>query len=80
MSQNYVVSCIHHIYRFIQISGMTLGGMIEADRRIRSYELRVRREKRRKADEEVWRHWGGLVEEEERRKNDAKGKEDKKTQ
>ncbi|MCJ1378790.1 hypothetical protein MMC17_001889 [Xylographa soralifera] len=31
---------------FIQMSGMTLGGMVEADRRLRDYESLVRRRKR----------------------------------
>ena len=41
---------------------MTLGGMIEADRRIREYEFMMRRAKKLKADEEVWKKWEGLVE------------------
>lgn len=47
------------------MSGMTLGGMIEADRRIREYEFMIRRSKRRQADEAVWEKWEGLIEEEE---------------
>ncbi|MCJ1318370.1 hypothetical protein MMC15_003698 [Xylographa vitiligo] len=31
---------------FLQMSGMTLGGMVEADRRLRGYEAVVRRRKR----------------------------------
>ena len=46
------------------MSGMTLGGMIEADRRIREYEFMMRRVKKQKADEDVWKKWEGLVEEE----------------
>ena len=42
---------------FIQLSGMTLGAMIEADRRIREYEFMMRRMKKIKADEEVWKRW-----------------------
>lgn len=47
---------------FIQMSGMTLGGMIEADRRLREYEGWVRKRKRVERDQEVWRRWEGLVE------------------
>ena len=39
------------------MSGMVLGSMIEADRRLRDYELLVRREKRRIKNEGVWRGW-----------------------
>lgn len=49
---------------YIQTSGMTLGGMIGADRRLREYELRSRREKKRTQDEAVWKRWEGLIEEE----------------
>ncbi|MCJ1406408.1 hypothetical protein MMC19_000473 [Ptychographa xylographoides] len=42
---------------FIQMSGMTLGGMIEADRRIRDYEARVRIEKRRAKDAAAWQRF-----------------------
>ena len=44
------------------MSGMTLGGMIEADRRLREYEGVVRRRKRVERDQLVWRKWEGLVE------------------
>lgn len=43
------------------MSGMTLGGMVEADRRVREYEGVVRRRKRVERDQEVWRRWEGLV-------------------
>ena len=43
---------------------MTLGAMIGADRQLRDYEARSRREKKRKQDEAVWKRWEGLVEEE----------------
>ena len=50
------------------MSGMTLGGMIEADRRVREYERLVRRrrkeERGREVGEGVWRRWEGLVGEE----------------
>ena len=39
------------------MSGMTLGGMIEADRRIRDYEARVRIEKRRAKDAAAWQRF-----------------------
>ena len=37
------------------MSGMTLGSMIEADRRLRAHELVVRKSKRLARDAEVWR-------------------------
>lgn len=49
---------------YIQTSGMTLGGMIGADRQLRDYEFRSRREKKRRQDEAVWKRWEGLIEEE----------------
>ncbi|KAL8931464.1 MAG: hypothetical protein Q9211_006944 [Gyalolechia sp. 1 TL-2023] len=49
---------------FLQMSGMTLGGWIEADRRLRSYELWRLRERRRENDEKVWREWERMIGEE----------------
>ncbi|KAI4289122.1 MAG: hypothetical protein L6R35_001618 [Caloplaca aegaea] len=49
---------------FIQMSGMTLGGWIEADRRLRGYEFWRLAEARRKRDEDVWREWERMVGEE----------------
>ncbi|KAL8887707.1 MAG: hypothetical protein Q9215_004744 [Flavoplaca cf. flavocitrina] len=53
---------------YLQVSGMTLGGWIEADKRFRAWEnLRVREKRRLKAlerDEGVWREWEKMVEEE----------------
>ncbi|KAL8969297.1 MAG: hypothetical protein Q9183_002064, partial [Haloplaca sp. 2 TL-2023] len=57
---------------YIQLSGMTLGGWIEADRRLRSYEFRAlnaRRKERLKEDEKVWKKWERLIEEEENGEN-----------
>ena len=51
--------------RYIQLSGMTFGGMIEADRRLRAHEFNVRREKKRRNDEAVWRQWEGMIAQEE---------------
>ena len=48
------------------MSGMTFGGWLEADRRLRAYEFRTRAEKKRLADEAVWNRWEGMVEEQER--------------
>jgi len=45
---------------------MTLGGMIEADRRLRAFEFQQRRERNKKNDELVWGKWEGLVQEEQR--------------
>ncbi|KAI4197688.1 MAG: hypothetical protein LQ350_005757 [Teloschistes chrysophthalmus] len=52
---------------YLQLSGMTLGGWIEADRRLRRYEWEVltrRRRERWGEDERVWARWERLVEEE----------------
>ena len=49
------------------MSGMTFGGWLEADRRLRAYEFSARREKKRQADEAVWKRWEGMVEEQERK-------------
>ncbi len=43
--------------RFIQMSGMTIGSMIEADRRLRTYELSMRMHKRLARDAEVGRRY-----------------------
>lgn len=40
--------------RFIQMGFMVMGGSLEADRRIRQYEARIRLEKRMVKDREVW--------------------------
>ncbi|KAI9855025.1 MAG: hypothetical protein M1824_006469 [Vezdaea acicularis] len=42
---------------FLQMSGMTLGSMIEADRRLRDYEKGVRLRKSMRQDERVWKAW-----------------------
>jgi len=43
--------------RFLQMSGMVTGSMIEADRRLRWHEELVRRQKRMAADAEMWRRY-----------------------
>ncbi|MCJ1483475.1 hypothetical protein MMC06_003642 [Schaereria dolodes] len=40
---------------FLLMSGMTVGSMIEADRRLRAYEITVRAQKRMKRDEGAWK-------------------------
>lgn len=37
------------------MSGMTIGSMIEADRRLRDYETRARRMRKLRRDQAVWR-------------------------
>jgi hypothetical protein len=39
------------------MSGMTIGSMIEADRRLRTHELSMRMHKRIARDAEVWRRY-----------------------
>ena len=58
------------------MSGMTLGGMLEADRRLRAFELESWRRRRMKEvqervkrDEGVWERWEGLIGEEQKQKN-----------
>ncbi|KAF2012466.1 hypothetical protein BU24DRAFT_425119 [Aaosphaeria arxii CBS 175.79] len=42
---------------YIQMSGMILGSMIEADKRMIQYEHRIRHQKRLARDMEVWRRY-----------------------
>ncbi|KAF2484583.1 hypothetical protein BDY17DRAFT_345334 [Neohortaea acidophila] len=42
---------------FLQMSGMAIGSMIEADKRLRAHELHVRHYKRVVRDAEVWRRY-----------------------
>ncbi|KAI9802872.1 MAG: hypothetical protein M1833_001471 [Piccolia ochrophora] len=42
---------------YLQVSGMTVGSMIEADRRLREHEGRVRRDRKIKRDAAVWRDY-----------------------
>lgn len=67
----------HFLHRYIQLSGMTLGGWIEADRRLRAYEFRARREKKRQNDEAVWKHWESMIEQQQRREQEQKQEQDK---
>jgi hypothetical protein len=46
---------INFLYSFLQISMMTLGGIVEADRRLIAHEKMMRRHHRQKRDAEVWR-------------------------
>lgn len=39
---------------FLQMSGMTAGSVIEADKRMREYERRARRMRKLRRDHEVW--------------------------
>lgn len=39
------------------MSGMTIGSMIEADKRLRRHELVMRNQKRMARDAEVWRRY-----------------------
>jgi hypothetical protein len=39
------------------MSGMTIGSMIEADKRLREHEVVVRRQKVMRRDAEVWRRY-----------------------
>ena len=44
-------------YSFLQMSGMTFGSVVEADRRLRLHGAAVRRQKMINRDAEVWRRW-----------------------
>ena len=44
-------------FSYIQMSGMILGGMIEADKRMIAYEHHVRHQRRLRRDMEVWRRY-----------------------
>jgi hypothetical protein len=45
------------VHSYIQMSGMILGSMIEADKRMIAYEHRIRHQKRLARDMEVWRRY-----------------------
>ncbi|KAJ4303070.1 hypothetical protein N0V90_001961 [Kalmusia sp. IMI 367209] len=45
------------VLTYIQMSGMILGSMIEADKRMIAYEHHVRHQKRLRRDMEVWRRY-----------------------
>jgi len=42
---------------YLQMSGMTIGGCLEADRRVRDYERSYRRIRKAKKDAEVWQRY-----------------------
>jgi len=42
---------------YLQMSGMTIGGCIEAERRVREYEKRAMRMRKIRRDAEVWRRY-----------------------
>jgi len=42
---------------YLQMSGMTVGSIIEADRRIREYEVGQRRWRKLRRDQEVWKRY-----------------------
>lgn len=42
---------------YIQMSGMTVGSVIEADQRFRAYEKHTRRMRRVKRDQEAWKRY-----------------------
>ncbi|KAK0265050.1 hypothetical protein LTR91_008792 [Friedmanniomyces endolithicus] len=42
---------------FLQMSGMTTGSMIEADRRLRAHEVMVRRQRVVARDAQVWKRY-----------------------
>ena len=50
-----LIRSIDFLYSFLQISMMTLGGIIEADKRLIAHEKMMRRYHRQKRDAEVWR-------------------------
>jgi hypothetical protein len=44
-------------HSYIQMSGMILGGYLEADKRMINYQHRIRHHKRLARDMEVWRRY-----------------------
>jgi hypothetical protein len=50
-----LVESINFLCSFLQISMMTLGGIIEADRRLIAHEKMMRHHNRRKREAEIWR-------------------------
>jgi hypothetical protein len=53
----HVQSTLLRSYRYIQMSGMILGGYLEADKRMVNYQHRIRHHKRLARDMEVWRRY-----------------------
>ena len=49
------------------MSGMTIGSMIEADRRLRDYEVRARRMRKFKRDQAAWKAYEEDFENEQRK-------------
>lgn len=47
----------HNFIGFIQMSGMILGGCLEADKRLREYEAKVRVRKRLGMDQMAWEQY-----------------------
>ncbi|KAF2087590.1 hypothetical protein K490DRAFT_65421 [Saccharata proteae CBS 121410] len=56
---------------FLQMSGMILGSMVEADRRLVAHEQFVRRQKRLVRDTAVWRRFEEDYEEEAKKSGDG---------
>jgi len=44
-------------YRYIQMSGMIVGGYLEAERRMWAYQYHMRHQRRIARDTEVWRRF-----------------------
>lgn len=57
------------------MSGMTLGGYLEADRRVRRFEQQVRLQKRAERDHAVWRQWEGILDSENSLKSQARARD-----
>lgn len=49
---------------YIQMSGMTIGSVIEGERRLREFQTRARRMRKLQKDQEVWRRFEQEFEEE----------------
>ncbi|CAN9387043.1 unnamed protein product [Alternaria alternata] len=66
--KTYVLSIFPYYFpltqtSYIQMSGMILGGMLEADKRMVAYQHRVRHHKRVARDMEIWRRYEDSYEE-----------------
>lgn len=55
---------------YIQMSGMTVGSMIEADKRMRGYEATARRVRKLKRDQETWKAYEAEYEKSVKKTND----------
>ena len=60
---------------YLQLSATTVGGVLGAERGVRSFEFEMLREKRRRRNEGIWENYQELVEKEKGLGTDGEGGE-----